>query len=49
VLPGVPGVVLGGVPGVAGLPGVWAAAEPARTRVVAAMASAVVHVMSRLL
>jgi hypothetical protein len=46
MLPGVPGVVLGGAPGVVG---VWAAAAPARTRLVATMASDDVHVMRSLL
>jgi hypothetical protein len=49
VLPGIRGVVLGGTPGVVGLLGVWAAAGPARMRLVPRMASDDVHVMSSLL
>jgi hypothetical protein len=53
VLPGCPGVVLPGFPGVgpgvAGMPGVWAAAVPARTRPVATMASDGFHLMCGLL
>jgi hypothetical protein len=49
VLPGIRGVVLGGTPGVVGLLGVWAAAGPARMRLVATTASDVIHVMRSLL
>jgi hypothetical protein len=53
VLPGCPGVVLPGFPGVgpgvAGMPGVWAAAVAARTRLVATMASDGFHLMWGLL